>query len=54
MEESGATGDGGRGDEETKATFLVGEAQFAPPEPALGVLSGDRRQDFVGEVRAST
>jgi hypothetical protein len=37
------------GDEETNVTPLVGEP-LPRPEPAEGVLSGERRQDFVGEV----
>jgi hypothetical protein len=37
------------GDEETNATVLVGEALLSYPEPPAGVLSGDRRQDFVGD-----
>src|SRR5579859_6521822 len=39
----------GMGEEETNCTFLLG-LKFAEPEPAEGVLSGERRQDFVGEV----
>ena len=37
------------GDEETNVTPLEGEP-LPVPEPAEGVLSGERRQDFVGEV----
>jgi len=37
------------GDEETNVTPLVGEP-LPVPEPPEGVLSGERRQDFVGEV----
>ena len=49
-----AMGEEGTGDDETNATFLEGEvlASLLPLlEPLLGVLRGERRQDFVGETR---
>ena len=47
-------GEDGIGEEETNATVLVGDALCPLPDPALGVLSGDRRQDFVGEAKSCT
>jgi hypothetical protein len=45
----GCVGEPYMGDEETNVTPLVGEP-LPGPEPAEGVLRGERRQDFVGEV----
>ena len=55
VDDSGSVvGDEGRGEEETNATFFEGEvlAPLLPlPDLLLGVLRGERRQDFAGETR---
>ena len=54
MDDKGSIGEDGVGDEETNATFLEGDvlAPLLPlPEPLLGVLTGERRHDLVGEIR---
>ena len=43
-------GDDGIGEEDTNATVLTDEPLFLLPEPPAGDLTGDRRQDFVGDV----
>ena len=42
-------GDDGIGDEDTNATVLGDEDPFLLPGAPIGVFSGDRRHDFVGE-----
>ena len=50
VEERTEMADGeGVGEEDTNCTFLLG-LKFEEPEPAEGVLRGERRQDFVGEA----
>lgn len=46
-------GDDGRGEEDTNATVLEGEVDLLLPlpEPLDGVFWGDRKHDFVGEVK---
>ena len=54
IEDNGRDGEGGIGEEETNVTALEGLRleDLLEPEPADGVLRGERRQDFVGEIKA--